>query len=56
MKKGQKNSDQTSFFLWKGLSSGQSGITSAKLWRLDLGFGRAKDYKRTTQEKKYITK
>lgn len=44
---------QTSFFLWKGFSSGQSGITSAKLWRLDFGLGTDKDYKRdNTREKK----
>jgi hypothetical protein len=43
-------SSQTSFFLWKGLSSGQSGMTSAKLWRRERGFGTDNDYKRTTQE------
>lgn len=45
--------NQTSFFLWNGLSSGQSGMTSAKLGRLDLGFGTDKDYKSdNTEEEK----
>ena len=46
------HSFQTSFFLWNGFSSGQSGITSARLWRLERGFGTDRDYKRTSREKK----
>jgi hypothetical protein len=47
-----KLSAQTSFFLWKGLSSGQSGMTSAKLWRRDRGLGTDNSYKTDDTRKK----
>jgi hypothetical protein len=52
--KSPKNFGQTSFFLWKGFSSGQSGITSAKLCLLDLGLGTDKDYKTDNTKIKQI--